>query len=288
MKTTMMRVGALALVVFAAAAALAQPAQRQYLRNGEFLPSGQYLASENRAFFAMQQGDGNLCVYKGAAPDNNLGYLWCNGAAAGNGQYFAVMQGDGNLCTYRGTGPGDNKGYHWCNAKAAGAGEYFTIVQGDGNLCTYRGTGPGDNRGYIWCSGATSAVLWQPPSDLAARLRPTGTPASYKAAVPGYDPNFPKGQPCPSAVYTVPSGVGFVRIAAVGGAGVGGDSANLVQTVVAMAGMVGGSNVNAPSSVSSWANISGGSGGRGATVSAIYAVKAGQQLFVVALSLIHI
>ena len=269
--------------VFAATTALAQSstAPRQYLRSGEYMTDGQYLVSENRAFFATQQNDGNLCVYKGSGPGDNQGYLWCNGSNAAIGKYFVMQQGDGNVCVRKGAGPGDSS-YHWCNMKNGANGDYFLIVQGDGNLCTYRGTGPADNRGYQWCSGATSAVSWQPPNDLASKLQPVGTPAVYRAATPGYDPNFPKGQPCPTAVYKVPPGVGFVRITAAGGAGVGGDSANLVQTVVAMAGMVGGSNVNAPSSVSSWANISGGNGGRGATVSAIYAVKAGQQLYVVA------
>jgi len=270
-----------ASLALAAGAALAQPA-RSYLLPGESLGTGKYLVSDNKAFYVTQQGDGNLCVYKGSGPGDTVGYLWCNMATGPTGQYYVTQQGDGNLCVYKGTGPNDSKGYHWCNMKTGGGGQFFTIVQGDGNLCTYRGTGPGDNRGGQWCSGATSPVSWSPPNATIAAMQPTGTLKVVKASTPGYDPNYPKNQPCPTDVYTVPAGVAYVKITAIGGGGVGGDSTNVVQNIVGMAGLIGGSSTNAPSSLVGWAAITGGNGGRGANVSAVYRVTPGQQLYVVA------
>jgi hypothetical protein len=273
-----------ASLVLVAATALAQPAgaPRSYLLPGESLGTGKYLVSDNKAFYVTQQGDGNLCVYKGSGPGDTAGYLWCNMKTGANGQYYVTQQGDGNLCVYKGSGPNDSKGYHWCNMKTGAGGQFFTIVQGDGNLCTYRGTGPSDNRGGQWCSGATSAVSWSPPNAAIAAMQPTGTPKVVKSTTPGYDPNFPKNQPCPTDVYTVPAGINYVKITAIGGGGVGGDSTNVVQNIVGIAGLVGGSSANAPSSLVGWAAITGGNGGRGANVSAVYRVTPGQQLYIVA------
>ena len=136
---------------------------KDFLGTNEFIKDGQTLVAPNRAFHLMQQGDGNLCVYRGE-PGNVKpgGPLWCSMRTGGTGKYFAVQQGDGNLCTYRGTGPGDNKGVLWCSGQAAGSGSYFVAQQGDGNLCTYRGTGPGDNRGRVWCTTVTEAPSRMP------------------------------------------------------------------------------------------------------------------------------
>jgi len=270
-----------ALCMLAAGTAWAQTPARSYLKTGDVLTTGQYLVSENRAFYAVMQGDGNLCVYKGSGPGDTIGYLWCNMVTAPGGAFYAVQQDDGNFCVYKGT-PSASKGYHWCDMKTGAGRQFFTIVQGDGNLCTYRGTGPGDNKGYQWCSGATSAVTWSPLNPSAAALKPFGTAKTVRAAVPRYDPNFPKNQPCPTDTYVVPAGVSYVRITAVGGAGVGGDSTNVVNNIVGIAGFVGGKDMSAPSSITSWADITGGSGGHGANVNAIFSVTAGQTLYIVA------
>ncbi len=200
---------------------------------------------------------------------------------APGGAFYATQQGDGNFCVYKGT-PQASKGYHWCNMKTGAGGQFFTVMQGDGNLCSYRGTGPGDNKGYQWCSGATAQVTWSPPNASISALQPFGTAKTVRSGIPGYDTSFPKNQPCPNDSYTVPAGVSYVKITAVGGAGVGGDSTNVVNNIVATGGLVVGKDLSAPSSTVSWADITGGSGGHGANVSAVYPVTAGQVLYIVA------
>jgi len=83
------------------------------IRVNEFLSVNDYIQSPNRVFFAIMQGDGNFCVYRGTGPDDNHGYLWGTQATGPGGQFFAVMQDDGNFCVYRGTNTGDNRGYLW-------------------------------------------------------------------------------------------------------------------------------------------------------------------------------
>jgi hypothetical protein len=135
------------------------------------LGTNQYLTSPNGQFFAIMQGDGNLCVYKGSGPGDNRGYVWCSMATAPGGQFFLTMQGDGNLCAYKGTGPGDNRGYLWCTMATASGGQFFLAMQDDANLCVYRGTGPGDNRGNVWCSGITARPAYS-NRELADRFAP--------------------------------------------------------------------------------------------------------------------
>jgi hypothetical protein len=150
MKT--MRIAAL-LACIAASLATSAFAQRTMLKHGEFLKTYEYLVADNKAFFAVMQGDGNFCVYRGSGPADPKGLAYCTrNTSAGSGLYFATLQGDGNFCIYRGTGPGDNKGFVDCTSSASGAGQYFAIMQGDGNFAVYRGTGPGDNKGLVWDS----------------------------------------------------------------------------------------------------------------------------------------
>jgi hypothetical protein len=130
-----------------------------FLTTDQFLRTNDYLVSDNGFFFAVMQGDGNFCVYRGTGPEDNHGYLWGTQKTARGGQFFAIMQGDGNFCVYKGTGPGDNRGYLWGAQKTAPGGQFFAIMQSDGNFCVYRGTGPADNRGYLWCTQAIDPVV---------------------------------------------------------------------------------------------------------------------------------
>ncbi|APW43437.1 hypothetical protein RS694_13455 [Rhodoferax saidenbachensis] len=114
---------------------------RQYLRKGDWLSTDQYLRSASRAYIAVQQGDGNFCVYKVGSPQDPTypGLNWCSrNVSAPAGQYFTIFQGDGNLCTYAGTGPADNKGGIVCPSGPRN-GEFFLILQDDGNLVMYPG-----------------------------------------------------------------------------------------------------------------------------------------------------
>ena len=249
-----------------------------YLATGGNLGVGQYMVSANKAFFAIQQGDGNLCVYKGSGPSDNRGYLWCHMRPGGSGDYFTVMQGDGNLCTYRGTGNADNRGYQWCSMQTASGGQFFVTEQDDGNLCVYRGTY--QNYGAaVWCSGAIGpvpVVYHAPPS-----LSPSGDAAKYSPSPVKYDEQFPSNQPCPTAAYTVPAGINYVKITATGGSGLGSDATNVWATLVAVGGVATGQGDKSLGSPS-WADVSGGTGGKGASVSGIFQVTPGQKLYVVA------
>ena len=88
-------------------------AQKSMLKAGEFLKTNEYLVSAQKGVFAIVQGDGNFCVYRGTGPGDNKGAITCSNSAGFKGDYFLIMQGDGNLVVYRGTGPGDNKGFVW-------------------------------------------------------------------------------------------------------------------------------------------------------------------------------
>ena len=161
-----LRVAAAALAVFA----IADVQARSFLRAGEYLGNDQTLVSENRAFFAYMQGDGNFVVYKGTSFQDMYGALWSTGAKRG-GQYFAIQQGDGNFVVYAGTGPADNRGFVWHHGRTTAGGQAFTILQDTGNLCTYKGTGPSDNKGHLWCSDKYTTVTWVPDGkyvDLAS------------------------------------------------------------------------------------------------------------------------
>lgn len=143
---------------------------RAFIREYEYLNSGQYLVSPNRAFHAIVTADGKLRVNKGPGPLNSFGILWESGASA-NRSAFVVQAIDGNLCLYPGSGPFGGAGQAgaaaWCTIQvAASQTAYFTIVRNDGNLCTYQGMGPVDSpdmgKLQIWCSGQVSpAMPWR-------------------------------------------------------------------------------------------------------------------------------
>ncbi|QJR16245.1 tectonin domain-containing protein [Usitatibacter palustris] len=130
------------------------------LKNGEFLAVGDYLLAEDRSHYAIQQVDGNFCLYKGSGPSDSKGNIWCHHASGGatTGDFFALQQADGNFCTYRGKNPRDAKSNVWCQ-NAPGlplTGTYYTVVLPQGHVCTYRGV-PGGTKLGVWCSGMTAA-----------------------------------------------------------------------------------------------------------------------------------
>ena len=169
MRTQRLMVAALAIAALQMAGAWAQ--QREFLRAGENLATNQYLVSSNKQFFAIQQTDGNFCVYRGSGPSDNKGGLWCHQKVAGGGEFVTVMQGDGNLCTYRTSRGAQQPGATWCSNAVAPGGQFFAIQQNDGNFCVYKGTSPADNKGGMWCHNTN--VL--PASQVVAP--PTAPPA---------------------------------------------------------------------------------------------------------------
>lgn len=48
------------------------------IKTGEYLKVNDYIASPSDLFFAIQQGDGNFCVYRGTGPADNQGFMWAS------------------------------------------------------------------------------------------------------------------------------------------------------------------------------------------------------------------
>jgi hypothetical protein len=110
-------------------------AQKSSLAVGESIGTGQYLQSPNKAYLAVQQADGNLCIYRGSPTQYQGGALWCHNKVAPGGQFVTVLQTDGNLCTWRGNlRQGTTT---WCSNKVLPGAQFVLNQQDDGNLCVY-------------------------------------------------------------------------------------------------------------------------------------------------------
>ena len=88
-------------------------------------------------FKALQQDNGNYCVYKNDTP------VWCsNTAGAGIPPYNTYMQGDGNLCMYDG-----KRNPMWCSdTPGKGTGPYKASLE-SGKFCAFDSTNT-----PLWCS----------------------------------------------------------------------------------------------------------------------------------------
>jgi hypothetical protein len=124
---------------------------RDYMATGGTLAQDQMLVSPDRRYYALQQRDGNLCVFKNAPGDASPTRLWCHNGTGRGGKWVLIMQGDGNLCTYFASNTRSNP--LWCSMRTATqGGQFFVVQQNDGNLCVYPGTSPQDRKGNaIWC-----------------------------------------------------------------------------------------------------------------------------------------
>lgn len=123
-------------------------AKGPHLTAGQSITANEYLQSKNNRYYAIQQTDGNLCVYKGT-PQGSQGLLWCHNKTMAAGPFITVMQRDGNLCTYKGTPAGYQAGL-WCTNAVAPGGQYVLAMQDDGNLCVYTGNPTQYVKG-LWC-----------------------------------------------------------------------------------------------------------------------------------------
>jgi hypothetical protein len=128
------------------------------IRANEYLKVNDYIQSASRMFFAIQQSDGNFCVYHGSGPQDQQSWLWGTQATGPGGEYFAAQQRDGNFCVYRGADPAHQGNFLWGSMATGPEGDYFAALQDDGNFCVYKGTGPGDNRGFVWASMKTDLI----------------------------------------------------------------------------------------------------------------------------------
>jgi len=95
--------------------------------------TGEYLVSPSRNYFAIQQTDGNFCIYRGSGPWNNQGYVWSTGATASGGQFRTWLGSDGNLRTLN-IADLNNWSTIWQFGVGDGQDNYYLALQDDGNL----------------------------------------------------------------------------------------------------------------------------------------------------------
>lgn len=126
--------------------------------NQAFLGVGEYLVSENRAFFAIMQANGQLCVFEGNEPENQGAQKLCLGQSLQDVAFFASIQADGQFCISRGVSPQKPGETVWCTREVGAGTEFFLKLQDDGALCVFAGTpdAPGEQ---IWCAGTATAAL---------------------------------------------------------------------------------------------------------------------------------
>jgi hypothetical protein len=119
---------------------------------------GDRIASANGMFFAVLEADGQLRVYRGAAPGQEQGVLWASGRGGEGGRFFALVQTDGNFCIYRGDGLAANQGWLWGTQMTAEGGQFHAALNNDGSFCVCKGSDPAIAQDRVWSSGATDPV----------------------------------------------------------------------------------------------------------------------------------
>lgn len=137
-----------------------------HLKTGSYLRSGDYIVSPGGVFFAVMRYDGNFCIYRGSAPDENLvgpdkkDAFWCSRhLPLDTREYIAIMQEDGNFCVYDSKDPSTRRGAVWGTQSLHGTDDYFAVMNDDGTFCTHKGKGPGDDRELTWSSMVTDPII---------------------------------------------------------------------------------------------------------------------------------
>jgi hypothetical protein len=120
-----------------------------FLNTNEYLSTNQSIVSDNGAYFAIMQGDGNFVVYKQDPGGKNLGAAWSAGVTRPQGDFYAIIQSDGNFVVYPGTSSSDNRGPAIWDSKSYQSGQNFTVrLHDDGILAVHEGS---DQR-VVWKS----------------------------------------------------------------------------------------------------------------------------------------
>jgi hypothetical protein len=130
------------------------------MTSDDVLKADAYLVSDNQRFFAIQQSDGNFCIYYGPNPGNNLGFVW---GAIGRSQppsrqwLLRLRPQDGALVI----SDGPNGSPLWSNNINLGPNIYFAAMQDDGLFCEYAGAPPATG---VQSTGTVGA-LWSTGTD---------------------------------------------------------------------------------------------------------------------------
>jgi C1A family cysteine protease len=129
-----------------------------YVPPGKYLGVGDFVASSNRKYFAIMQGDGNFVLYHGSDPSNQGPPFWASNTY-GQGQCFAIMQSDGNFVVYKGSDPAHQGAFVWNSGRAPGQNQYFAVMQNDANFVVYQGSDPAHPGAFVWNSGTQNGKV---------------------------------------------------------------------------------------------------------------------------------
>ena len=129
-----------------------------WLASGQYLGVNNFVASDNRQYFAIMQGDGNFVLYHGSDPSNQGPAFWASNTY-GQGQCFAIMQSDGNFVLYKGSDPTHQGAFVWNSGRAPGQGQYFAVMQNDANFCIYQGSSPLHQGAFVWNTGTVNGQV---------------------------------------------------------------------------------------------------------------------------------
>jgi C1A family cysteine protease len=129
-----------------------------YVPPGKYLGVGDFVASSNRKYFAIMQGDGNFVLYHGSDPSNQGPPFWASNTY-GQGQCFAIMQSDGNFVLYKGSDPAHQGAFVWNSGRAPGQGQYFAVMQNDANFVVYQGSDAAHPGAFVWNTGTQNGKV---------------------------------------------------------------------------------------------------------------------------------
>lgn len=118
-----------------------------YIRSSQ----SDYLQSQNGAYFATLQDDGNLCIYNGT-PTRPGAAVWCASCNQPcNGIFYAAVQSDGNFRAFIGTPDHTIGSSYWGSSNGSSPPSCFLILENDADLNMYMGT-PSEPGALLWSS----------------------------------------------------------------------------------------------------------------------------------------
>lgn len=129
-----------------------------WLSTGKYLGVNDFVASDNRQYFAIMQGDGNFVLYHGSDPSSQGPAFWASNTYV-QGKCFAIMQSDGNFALYKGSDPAHQGAFVWNSGSALGQGQYFAVMQNDANFVIYQGSDPWHQGGLVWNTGTQNGQV---------------------------------------------------------------------------------------------------------------------------------
>ena len=123
--------------------------------------------------YIIQQGDGNLVVYRGT-PENSTDVVWAHGVT-GNGTYFTKLEGDSNLVTLAGT-PDAEGDVLWETNIANLEGQYFLGIDCNSEIISvYAGSSTNLREAVsVWNSAPTTPPTANPT--VSPTMGPTTSP----------------------------------------------------------------------------------------------------------------